>query len=458
VRPSHRASEPIAALRGAGARVIRATVAHTPRDPFVHGEAALQGWHDGAVAIDAGGRVLDVGDAAEVRARHPDLPVEDERGAVLLPGFVDAHVHYPQLQVLGAMGLRLIDWLALRTFPLEARFADAELARREARRFLSLLAANGTTAALVFGAHYAVAMEAFFHEAAASGLRITAGLVVADAEVPEALATTPELAFEESLFLARRWHGVGRLRYAVTPRFSLSSTVALLEACGAVASSVPGVTVTSHLNETPAEIEVVRRRFPGDRDYLATYERHGLVRSGSVFAHDVHPTDEELRRLAAAGAAVAHCPSSNQFLGSGLFPFRAHLRDGVTVALGTDIGGGTGLSLLNEGLMAYQGQMLLGGEGEPLTPARLLWLATAAGARALGLEREIGDLSPGRSADLVLLRPRSGSTLAEVLPEAASLDAAIAVLFTLAREDAVAATLVQGEVVHARARELGACA
>jgi guanine deaminase len=262
VRPSHRASEPIAALRGAGARVIRATVAHTPRDPFVHGEAALQGWHDGAVAIDAGGRVLDVGDAAEVRARHPDLPVEDERGAVLLPGFVDAHVHYPQLQVLGAMGLRLIDWLALRTFPLEARFADAELARREARRFLSLLAANGTTAALVFGAHYAVAMEAFFHEAAASGLRITAGLVVADAEVPEALATTPELAFEESLFLARRWHGVGRLRYAVTPRFSLSSTVALLEACGAVASSVPGVTVTSHLNETPAEIEVVRRRFP----------------------------------------------------------------------------------------------------------------------------------------------------------------------------------------------------
>jgi guanine deaminase len=435
---------------GARARIVRGTLAHTPRDPFSEGESALEAWHDGAVAIAHGGTVLAAGDADAIMARYPDLPVQDERGAVIVCGFVDAHVHYPQLPVLGSMGLTLLDWLEGRTFPHESRFAQAPFARDQARRFLRLLAANGTTSAMVFGAHYAVAMEAFFHEAAASRLRITSGLVVSDVLVPDALVTTAEQAFEEAVFLARRWHGVGRVRYAITPRFSLSCSDELLAACGAVRQAMPDLAVTSHLNETQAEVAVVASRFPTARDYLDTYDRHGLVGPRSVFAHDLYPTDRELQRLAHAGSSVAHCPSSNQFIGSGLFPLARHLAAGVRVALGTDVGGGTGLSLLAEGLMAYQGQMLQGAAGELLTPARLLWLATAAGARALGLAEQVGDLRPGRGADLVVLRPLRGSTLAEVLPLASSLEAALGLLFTLAREDAVAETIVQGETVYRR--------
>jgi guanine deaminase len=428
-------------------RLLRGTVAHVPRDPFAGGDAALEAWDDGALALTDDGVLAAAGAWREVRGAYPDAAVDDHRGAWLLPGFVDAHVHYPQVGVMGGLGPRLLEWLEGRTWPHEVRFADAAFARAEARRFLRLLARNGTTSALVFGAHQAVAMEAFFHEAAASGLRVTAGLVVGDVGLPEALRTTPDLAFEEAAFLARRWHGRGRLRYAVTPRFSVSSTAPLLAACGAVAREVPGAWVTSHLNETPEEIAVVRARFPERGDYLATYEAAGLVGPRSVFAHDVHPSDDELARLAAAGAWVAHCPSSNHVLGSGLFPLARHRRAGVGVALGTDVGAGTSLSLLAEATSAYVGQMLLGADGERLTGAHLLWLATAAGARALGLDDLVGDFRPGRAADVVALRPPPGSTLEAALAHAVDAPSALATLVTLAREDAVEATWVGGEAV-----------
>ncbi len=436
--------------RSVAARVWRGTVAHVPRDPFDVGPEALEAWADGAIAVDADGRIVEVGAWPEVRARHPAASVDDRRGAWLLPGFVDAHVHYPQVGVLGGLGLRLLEWLEARTWPHEARFADAGFARAQARRFIGLLARNGTTSALVFGAHQAVAMEAFFHEAATSGLRITAGLTVGDVGLPDALRTTPELAYAESAFLARRWHGRGRLRYAVTPRFSVSSSAELLAACGAVARDVPGVWATSHLNETPEEIAVVRERFPVAADYLATYESAGLVGPRSVFAHDVHPSDAELERLAAAGAVIAHCPTSNHALGAGLFPLGRHLRAGVRVALGTDVGAGTSLSMFGEATAAYVGQMLLGAQGVPLTGAHLLWWATAAGARALGLDDRVGDLRAGREADLVALRPPAGSTLEEALAHARDLPSALATLVALAREDAVEATWVAGAPVWER--------
>jgi len=430
-----------------GVRLLRASLAHVPGDPWADGAAALEAWDDAGLAIDAEGRVAGVGPWSDVRGRFPEAPVDDRRGALVLPGLVDAHVHYPQVGVIGGLGLRLLDWLERRTLPHEARFADAAFARREARAFLHLLARNGTTSALVFGAHFAVAMEAFFHEAAASGLRIAAGVCVADRGLRPELRVTPELAYEEARFLARRWHGRGRLRYAVTPRFAPSSTPELLAACAAVAAEVPGVLVTSHLNETPEEIAAIRAAFPGAVDYLATYEAAGLVGPRSVFAHDLHVGDDELRRLAAAGAAVAHCPSSNHFLGSGLFPLRRHLAHGVRVALGTDVGAGTHPSMLHEASAAYVGQMLLGGAGLPLGPAHLLHLATAAGAAALGLGHEVGDLRPGRAADLLVLRPPPGSTLAAVWAHAPGVEARLAAAFTVAREEAVEATWVAGEPV-----------
>ncbi|MEX2501315.1 MAG: guanine deaminase, partial [Trueperaceae bacterium] len=348
---------------------------HVPRDPFVdrskRSEAsgtrdrwviadpdALHAVHDGAVAI-VSGTIRATGALHELRDRFPDATV-DRTGGWIVPGFVDGHVHYPQLPVMGAMGLTLMDWLRERTFPHEARFADATFAAREARAFLTALARNGTTAAMVFGAHFAPAMEAFFAEAAASGLRISAGLTLGDRELPDAMRTDPARAIAESGALIARWHGRGRLRYAVTPRFAVSASDALLAACGELLADHDDLWFTTHLNEMPAEIAYVRDAFPAARDYLDVYDAHGLVGPRSVFAHDVHPSDRELQRLSEARAVVCHCAGSNQFVGSGLFPLRRHLDHGVRVMLGSDVGGGPSFHLLAEARTAYQAQMLQG--------------------------------------------------------------------------------------------------
>jgi guanine deaminase len=427
--------------------IVRAQVLHTPRDPFAD-DGALEAFSDGAVAF-RDGRILATGDYASVRAGHRDADVVDARDAILLPGLVDTHVHYPQIGVIGAMGLELLDWLAQRTLPEEARLADEAYARETARRFVRALAANGTSAALVFGSHFPAAQDALFEEADRIGLRIASGLVVSDRNLLPELHVTPEDAYEASRALARRWHGHGRLRYAVTPRFSVSCTEGMLEACGALLRDVPDALFTSHVNENHGEIAYVAELFPWSRDYLDTYERYDLVGVSSVLAHDVHVSDDELKRLAAARASIAHCPSSNAFLASGIFSMRRHCASGVRFALGTDVGAGTGLSLFKEGLMAYHVQMVRP-EGHMIGPAHLLWLATRAGALALGLEHEIGDLQAGRSADFVLVRAPAGGTLEAVLANSPSPEATLGALFTLAREDCVVELRVAGETVFRR--------
>ena len=429
-------------------RIVRAQILHTPRNPFADGASALEAFSDGGLAYDGDGRILATGPFAAVRAAHPAAEVVDACDAVLVPGLVDLHVHYPQIAVIGAMGMTLLDWLATRTLPEEAKLADTAYAEEVARAFVRGLARNGTTTALVFGSHFAGAQEALFAAAERSGLRITSGLVVSDRNLLGELHTTPADAYAHSRALVERWHGRGRLRYAVTPRFSLSCTDAMLEACAALCAEGRGdVFFTSHINENPAEIQAVAELFPWSRDYLDTYERFGLVGRRSVFAHDVHVSGHELTRLAAADASVAHCPSSNAFLASGIFAMKRHCEHGVRFGLGTDVGAGTGLSLFKEGLMAYHVQMVREG-GELIGPAHLLHLATMAGAEALGLEDEIGDLSPGRSADFVLLRPPAGGTLDAVLRNSPSAEATLGALFTLAREDCVAEVRVAGERVH----------
>jgi guanine deaminase len=425
--------------------ILRARVAHTPRDPF-EGSGALETFDDGAVAFD-GGTIVATGEFAAVRRDFADAEVLDRRDCILLPGFVDTHVHFPQIAVIGAMGLQLLDWLAQRTLPEEARMADTAYARRTAERFVRALAHNGTTSALVFGAHFPEAQEALFEAAERRGLRIASGLVVSDRNLRPDLEVTPDEAYERSLALRDRWHGRGRLRYAVTPRFSVSCSEAMLDACRALLDD--GVLLTSHINESPGEIDFVRELFPAARDYLDTYERAGLLGACSVLAHNVHVSDDELGRLARSGTAVAHCPSSNAFLASGIFPMARHVEHGVCFGMGTDVGAGTGLSMLKEGLVAYHVQMVRD-QGHMLGPAQLLWLATAAGARAIGLGETCGDLQPGKAADFVVLRPGDGSTLAAVLEEAPDWNAALGAVFTLAREETVLETRVGGEVVFAR--------
>lgn len=429
----------------AGATIVRAQVMHTPRDPFGAEGDALEAFADGAVAF-AGGRILASGDFADVRREHQDAQLVEARDALLLPGMVDTHVHYPQLGIVGTMGLELLDWLEGRALPEEALLENADYARELAQDFVRGLAANGTTTALVFGSHFPAAQEALFEEAERSGLRITSGLVVSDRNLLPALELSPVEAYEASRSLAGRWHGRGRLRYAVTPRFSVSCTEGMLEACGALGAELGDAIVTSHVNESAGEVEAVERLFPWADDYLGTYERFGLVGPATVLAHDIHVSDDELRRLSSAGASVAHCPASNAFLGSGAFPMRRHLDRRVRFALGTDVGAGTGLSLFKEGLMAYQVQMLDPG-GVRLRPDQLLYLATMAGAEALGLGDSVGDLSPGKSADFVLLRPPPGGTLAAALDRSRSAEDMLGALFTLGGEESVAEVRVAGERV-----------
>jgi guanine deaminase len=427
--------------------IVRAQVLHTPRDPFAQDDA-LEAFSDGAVAFEDG-RILATGDFAHMSKAHPDAQVLDQRDAVLLPGLIDTHVHYPQIPIIGAMGLELLDWLRERTLPQEAKLADTAYAAELARQFVRGLAANGTTSALVFGAHFPAAQECLFEEAEAAGLRISSGLVVSDINLRDDLLVTPEQAYRESLALAERWHGRGRLRYAVMPRFSVSCSEATLEACGALLRERPDLLFTTHINENRREIDFVRQQCEWASDYLHTYERYGLIGERSVLAHDVHVSDDELTRMAAARASVAHCPSSNAFLGSGIFPMRRHHEHGVRFALGTDVGAGTGLSVFKEGLMAYHVQMVRT-EGHLIGPAHLLYLATRAGALALGLGDEVGDLSPGRAADYILVKPPAGGTLATVLAQSPSAEATLGALFTLAREECVAEVRVAGEPVFDR--------
>ncbi len=429
------------------ATLIRAQILHTPRDPFAHADA-LEAFSDGALVFEDG-VILATGDYERVHAAYPGATLTDARDAILLPGLVDTHVHYPQLPIVGAMGLQLLDWLQTRALPEEARLADTGYARCAARTFVRALAANGTTSALVFGSHFPGAQDALFEEAEQRGLRIASGLVVGDRHLLPELHLPADEAARAAEELIARWHGRGRLRYAVTPRFSLSCSDAMLETCGALLASAPGVLCTSHVNENPREIAAVAACFPWARDYLDTYERFGLVGERTVLAHNVHPTTGELTRLAAARASIAHCPSSNAFLGSGIFPMARHRERGVRIALGTDVGAGTGFSLLKEGLTAYEMQVVRPG-GEPLSPAHLLYLATQAGADALGLGEVVGDLRPGKQADLVVLRPPQHGTLHHVLAHSPSAEATLGALFTLAREECVAEVRVAGAVVFSQ--------
>ena len=318
--------------------IYAADVVDTPGDPFA-GDPAAALAEDGALLV-RDGVIRARGSLAELRAAHPGEPVTRLDGGLLLPGFVDTHVHFPQIRAIGGLGLPLLDWLERYALPEESKLADRAYARAVAAEFLDGLVASGTTSALVFGSHFAPAMDELFAAAGRRGLNITSGLVLSDRKLRPDLLNSPETALADSADLILRWHDRGRLRYAVTPRFSLSASDEMLDACAQLLGK--GVWFTSHINENLAEIATVAGLFPGARHYLDTYCRHGLVTARSVFAHNVHPGDAELTLLAEHGASVAHCPTSNSALGSGLFPLRRHVEHGIGVALGSDVGAGAG--------------------------------------------------------------------------------------------------------------------
>ena len=425
-------------------KILRAAIFHTPRNPFRE-PGALVALADGAVAVEKGCIVL-CADYSEVARTFPDAAVRDLRGGYIVPGFIDTHVHFPQVRMIGALGYSLLDWLEQLTLPEEARLGDAAHAARLADEFVRALASHGTTTAMVFGSHFAEATAALFLAAEKRGLRIFSGLVMADRMLRPELHQTPIAAYQASRSLIEKFHGRARLRYAVMPRFALSASEAMLETAGTLLGEDSSLRFTTHINENPREIEEVMRLFPWAKDYLGVYERYGLAGRSSILAHDVHTTESQLERMAASGASIAHCPSSNAALGSGIFPMQRHLRHGVRFALGTDVGAGTGFGMMKEALEAYLLQRVAP-EPMTLTPEQMLYLATRAGAEALAIENETGDFLAGKSADLVYLKPPEHSVLAGVLKDAETPERILGALFTMAGAESVAEVQVGGDVV-----------
>ena len=318
-------------------------------------------------------------------------------GRLILPGFIDTHVHSPQLDVIASYGTALLDWLDTHTFPAEARYADTAIARDGAARFLDALLSHGTTSAVVFPTVHKVSVDHLFEAAAARGMRIVAGKILMDRHAPPELCDDVVQAERDCTALIERWHGRGRLAYAVTVRFAPTSTPAQLAMAGRLCARHPGVYMQTHLAENQAEVEWVRELFPEARSYLDVYARHQLLTERSVFAHGIWLDAADRAALAGAGAQIAHSPSSNLFLGSGLFDWRASLDAGVAVSLASDVGGGTSLSMLRTMADAYKVQAL---RGERLTAWVALHAATRGAARALHLGDEIGSLEPGSAADV----------------------------------------------------------
>jgi guanine deaminase len=425
-------------------KIYRAAIFHTPRNPFLAANGVVA-YADGGLAVE-NGKVLDCGDYSSVAKARPDAAVRDLRGGYILPGFIDTHVHFPQVRILGGLGYGLLDWLEQLTLPEEARLAEADYASSIAREFVSALAAHGTTTALVFGSHFTGATASLFSAAEERGVRIFTGLVLSDRLLRPELHQTPDDAWRDSKSLIERF---GSGRYAVMPRFAMSASEAMLTVCQTLLREDSSLRFSTHINENRIEIHETARLFPWAADYLAVYERFDLIGARAVLAHNVHAGSTELQRLAAQGASIAHCPCSNAVLGSGIFPMGRHLEAGVRFALGTDVGGGTGFGMLKEGLQAYLMQRVAP-EPMTLTPAQMLYLATRAGAEALGIADQTGDFGNGKAADFVYLQPPEDGVLAGVLQRLDDPDRIVAALFTLAGAESVKEVRVEDRAIFNR--------
>lgn len=423
------------------AAVHLGTLAHLGDDPWLK-PAALEIIEHGALWVNEAGRIVKIGSRRSVLAEASGVEQVDHGGAWLIPGLIDAHVHFPQFYATASYGRDLLDWLERSIFPAEAALADSGYAAEVAQRFVARLLACGTTTAMVFGSQFLPANLALFEAAQSAGLRLIAGMTMMDRGGPETLLVPPPAAREQCETLIALCRDHPRLHYAITPRFALSCSDAMLELCGELLREHPEAYLQTHINESLGELDAVARLFPDDADYLAVYERFGLVTPRTMLAHDIHVGEEQLRRMARAGCAVCHCPSSNLYLGSGLFPLARHRHSGIPVALGTDIGAGTHFSVWQEAGESYKIQQL---QGVTLNAAQLLYFATLGGAQALRLEHETGNFAPGKSADFFVLDPSGNGYLVERLRRCESLEDRLFCLLQLAGGDEVGATFCRGE-------------
>lgn len=428
-------------------KAYRAAILHSLADPTVVGiEQSYQYFEDGILLIE-NGKVAQVGAAAELLSKLTGVEVQHYRDALITPGFIDTHIHYPQTGMIASYGEQLLDWLNTYTFPTEKQFEDKAHASDVAAIFLKELLRNGTTTALVFGSVHPQSVDAFFEQADKLNLRMIAGKVLMDRNAPDYLTDTAETGYAESKALIERWHGKGRLHYAVTPRFAPTSTPEQLDLAGKLFGEYPDLYMHTHISENKAEVAWVKELFPARKGYLDVYDHHKLIGPRAVFAHGVHLCDEECKLLAETGSAVAFCPTSNLFLGSGLFDLNKLEEHGVRVGLGTDVGAGTSFSQLQSLNEAYKIMQL---QGKKLDPFKSLYLATLGGANALYLDDKLGNFMPGKDADFLVLDYNATPLISYRMQQAKSLEERLFALTMLGDDRTVKETFAAGVSVHQR--------
>lgn len=433
---------------------FRASFLDTIADPFYAPEAdCIRYFPDGLLIVE-NGKVKDLGNYQELQAKYADIPITEYRDRLIVSGFIDTHIHFPQTEMIASYGEQLLEWLSTYTFPTERKFADRNYALEIASIFLNELLRNGTTTALVFTAVFPQSTDAFFEEAQRRNLRMIAGKVMMDRNAPEFLRDTALSSYLETKQLIEKWHKCDRLLYAVTPRFALTSTPEQLTNIGKLLQEFPDVYLHTHLSENVKEVEAVVAEFPESDGYLDVYDRAGLVTERSVFAHGVQLTDREFARLSEAKSAIAFCPTSNLFLGSGLFKLgkAKSLETPIKVGLGTDVGAGTSFSILKTASAAYQVAQL---RSQKLSAFQALFLATLGGARALCLEDKLGNFEIGKEADFVVLNLRSTPIMAlrnqsseAIAPTLAEISDHLFATIIMGDDRAITATYIMGELAH----------
>lgn len=426
-------------------QIYRARIFTPLSDPFTNEiTSSYRYFEDGYLAVDDKGRIRSIGDWSE----HPDGEIFELGSAALItPGFIDTHLHAPQIEMIGSYGGHLLEWLNRYTFPTEKQFEDPVHARKVARAFYDELLCNGTLTALIFSTIHFEATDIFFEEAERRGFRGIIGKTMMDRHAPDYLLdASVQKSYDESRALLRKWHGRGLLRYAITPRFAPTSTPELLDAAGSLKREFPGAWVHSHISENKAEVRWVQELFP-EAEYADVYDRYGLLDDKTVLAHGVWLTPEELDLLSRRGARISHCPNSNLFLGSGLFPLHRVLEAEVIVGLGSDIGAGTTPSLFNAMADAYKVQQV---QGVSLSPFHLWYLATLGGAKTLSLAPETGSLEPGKSADFLIIDLNATPLLSMRTQRASSLEDLLAGLIFMGDDRAIERSVIAGSIVSER--------
>ncbi|MGR3465238.1 guanine deaminase [Limimaricola sp.] len=429
-------------------KILRARLLSFRADPAEAGDDAHDYVEDGALIVSEG-RIEAMGDYATLAARAGDLPVIDHRPHLIVPGFIDAHIHFPQVQVIASWGAQLLDWLNNYTFPAELGFSDPDHARRMASRFYDVLLAHGTTTASAFCSVAPESVEAYFAEAERRNMAMIGGKVMMDRNAPEGLRDTAQQGYDESRALIERWHGRGRALYAITPRFAITSTPAQLAAAGALVAENPGCYMQTHLSENRDEIAFTAELYPEARDYLDVYESHGLLGPRALLGHAIHLEPREIDRLAETRAHPVFCPTSNLFLGSGLFDDAGLRARGIQSGIATDVGAGTSYSMLATLNEAYKVLQL---QGQKLHPLRAFHWITRGNAETLGLTDRIGTLDPGSDADVVVLDTRATDAMALRAETAETLAEELFILMTMGDDRAIHETYVAGRAMKSGAR------